>query len=538
MGGLLSAEVALLPSPLPSRAEGCNRRIIGTINFDCPFLGMHPGVVISGIGSIFRSAPETNTTLAPDASEQNLGLKLLPTPSDCTSSSLPGCSSTNISQSQSLNDSLFSENGASLTPVKSVDSGTLSTQQNSLSLASPSSDPCYNPPFPNDIRLPIRTGWENVLHFMNKHSNDLTSAARSLVTSHLEFGGCLADYKGLRSRYTRIRALENVGAQNKARLRFLNYYTASTGRPKKEKAAQGSRPQGQNYHEELLESGKDQGSQQSALSTSKPCSPLQTQLILVEEHRDKGKNLDAPIPEDAFAEDDNRLLSEMDEVDLTALSSDSDIKYTTIGDSLSFSNVNTTSSAHHSFPPLPPPPECPPQFDPAAYTDKDIRNLAQKEYTRQNKTYIRALKDHEKAIQERRKLIEKKEEMERKEMEKSLKQVGKDKKLRDKEGPRPRNPSAARLPSPLNSGESSVLVGSKGDADPVAEKPLRDKKFCMLPPKVNNQADPCWVRVFMKGVDEVGAHCGLFVIGEHYEWLVNDVGKRVQEWVQDSEARR
>ena len=35
----------------------------------------------------------------------------------------------------------------------------------------------------------------------------------------------------------------------------------------------------------------------------------------------------------------------------------------------------------------------------------------------------------------------------------------------------------------------------------------------------------------MRGVDEVGAHCGLFFIGEQYEWLVSNVGERIQDWV-------
>ncbi len=35
----------------------------------------------------------------------------------------------------------------------------------------------------------------------------------------------------------------------------------------------------------------------------------------------------------------------------------------------------------------------------------------------------------------------------------------------------------------------------------------------------------------MEGVDEVGAHCGLFFPGEHYERLVGDVGSRIVGWV-------
>src|SRR4051812_7190654 len=58
MGGILSAEVALQSPNSPATGQPFRHRILGTINFDTPFLGMHPGVVISGIGSLFRPAPE------------------------------------------------------------------------------------------------------------------------------------------------------------------------------------------------------------------------------------------------------------------------------------------------------------------------------------------------------------------------------------------------------------------------------------------------------------------------------------------------
>ena len=42
----------------------------------------------------------------------------------------------------------------------------------------------------------------------------------------------------------------------------------------------------------------------------------------------------------------------------------------------------------------------------------------------------------------------------------------------------------------------------------------------------------------MDGVDEVGAHCGLFFPGPHYESLVGDVGARIEEWVKEDATRR
>src|SRR5947208_1100691 len=101
MGGLIAADVALL----------CRHRIMGTIHFDVPFLGMHPGIVKAGLGSIFKPWP---------------------TPED--------------------------------------DPGTKPSRMNTLFNVKPS-DPNFNPSFSNDVHLPVRKGWENTLHWLNKHSN-------------------------------------------------------------------------------------------------------------------------------------------------------------------------------------------------------------------------------------------------------------------------------------------------------------------------------------------------------------------------------
>ncbi|EME87919.1 uncharacterized protein MYCFIDRAFT_118736, partial [Pseudocercospora fijiensis CIRAD86] len=173
MGGLLSAEVALMP-PEPPSAPSLKHRIIGTINFDVPFLGMHPGVVKSGLSSIFKPAEETD-------------------------------------------DKYFETTNTLWAPE--------------------SADPNYNPSFQNDVVLPVRKGWRNAWHFINKHSDDLTKATKKLVSSHLEFGGAMANYNELKSRYARLRALEEadervrrsvVQSGTPPRVRFINYYTAST----------------------------------------------------------------------------------------------------------------------------------------------------------------------------------------------------------------------------------------------------------------------------------------------------------------------
>lgn len=190
MGGLLSAEIVLLPSRNPTPTSPLRHRIIGTISFDTPFLGMHPGIIEAGLGSIFKPAAKAPPATPPRTSQSYL------------SSLVNGFSN------------LQAQN--------------------------------YNPRFSNDVQLPARKGWDNALHFVNKHSKNLRQATTQLITSHVEFGSCLADYEGLKKRYCKIRMLEEEDASQRrtvipegqftpARVRFTNYYTASTGRPKKPK---------------------------------------------------------------------------------------------------------------------------------------------------------------------------------------------------------------------------------------------------------------------------------------------------------------
>lgn len=55
MGGILAAEVVLLQDSSGNRRH----RILGIIAFDSPFLGMHPGVISAGLGSLFRTEPKS-----------------------------------------------------------------------------------------------------------------------------------------------------------------------------------------------------------------------------------------------------------------------------------------------------------------------------------------------------------------------------------------------------------------------------------------------------------------------------------------------
>ena len=570
MGGILSAEVALL-GLYPATGNGTNRhRILGTINLDTPFLGMHPGIVASGIGSLFRPAIDTPAELKKPTG--GAGPNQLPMPMP-TNGDLPlEFPSWNNSNTHSSN---------SLTPLPPTQSSSPDRQSMSPFL-SPTNDPNYNPPFPNDVRMATRSVLANTLHFINKHSDGLAKATKSYVTSYFEFGGCMADYNGLKLRYSRLRALEDVDRHQidcQRRVRFVNYYTASTGRPKKQKprsrsrSPEDSRPTqiapSSDDHEDQFDKQRlenlqldDPGTQQNFASlpnlVEEHCKGGATSQYLGDSGHLSHNQSTGPAPgtqslsntDTATSPIENAQGSRNQHYAVTMVRNDvarstterkgqdekgtegSSIQMRKDSNTSHYSQVEPQSLASHSLtqmpslPPIPSQPEEPAPFDPSTYIEKDARKLAEKNYSRQLKAYQRAVKDRDKAIKDRRKLIEKRERdsnaVREKQRKRDEKEIAKSKKEKEKSLPK----------KTKNSESGPESEDAVGNGNSKAHKPKRDKKFCMLPSKVNGEIDPCWVRVYMRGVDEVGAHCGLFFMGEHYEWLVSDVAERVKTWVE------
>ncbi|KAK1770393.1 hypothetical protein QBC33DRAFT_512155 [Phialemonium atrogriseum] len=512
MGGLLSADIVLMPA---SSGYPFRHRILGTISLDAPFLGLHPGVIVSGIASIFRPAPsppgETNYSGSPTPSSLNARETVSPEPSI-----LSGISSERLS-SLSLSPS----------PLQSRPSG---------------SDPFFNPPFFNDVPFQDR-GWiKNVVHFANKHrSENLFEAAGSHIMSHLEFGACLGDYPALNSRYSRLRQLEDVkelgagvsDARPTARVRFANYYTLSTGREKKPKPAPASpNPE------------PDSAGQESQISSPtslhpKSESPIQeTQASSVdidqrastprssgEEHSDDGMlqyvepmpEEDGPVPEEgelppAYTENADTKTAD------TAPSDEppDDLQLPAIPD-------------------LPEPPVAP-ELD--QHADKAIQKQVEKEAKRARKVYDQAVKQRDKAIKERQKLVDKHKRQLQKDAERRDKEQQKEARRREKEAQKRQAAEKQAWQDELDSRRSSNQQREEPDKDKDKEKKKKDRKFCMLPRDVSAGRDPAWVPVRMDGVDEVGAHCGLFLAGPHYEGLVVGVGTMVGEWVRESRSQR
>jgi len=534
MGGILCAEIALIPGR-PATGKPFFHRILGTISFDTPFLGMHPGVVVSGIGSLFRPAPD------PPGSKPSQTLT--------TGENTPSASTTSIQTSyasSSVGSRLGSETSTPLSPAQSITSP----------LATPVNDPFYNPPFPNDVRLPERKGWTNILHFINKHSDTLTSATKQYVMSHLEFGGCLADYPGLKTRYEKIRSLEDVDGRSHTgpgyrpptrRVRFINYYTASTGRPKEPKEPK--IPPGQMRDSEGNLQPIEVEMRDMTLTSANGTSSTGTPRISVEEH--SGGAIIAKQVEEApdtspiaaqvqslgegsgvqneVQENDIQDPPMMRHIESMPIENDDPFPTPQIRENRNVDEVVTTPAtpAEPALPALPPIPAMPTEPDPidlGIYTDKDDRKIAEKEQKRLIKVYQQAIKDRENAIRDRKKVVEKREKKAQQEREKQLKAEEKQRLKLEKEEEKRK---ATINPEPRER-QASTSTGIE-----VSEKPKRDKKFCMLPPELGGKRDKCWVRVYMEGVDEVGAHCGLFFPGPQYESLVGDVGARIEAWVRE-----
>ncbi|KAI4715533.1 hypothetical protein E4T48_08276 [Aureobasidium sp. EXF-10727] len=571
MGGLLCAEVALIPS----LADGSLRhRLIGTVNFDVPFLGMHPRVVKVGLASIFSPAPPKS-------------------PQD-------GDNTPSVSNMQTTGD-YFDDKPSASTSTPSIKSPESSFSPSQL-------DPNYNPAFKNDVILPVRKGWEGAWYFLNKHSGDLRTATKQLVKSHLEFGGAMADYSGLKLRYTRIRGLEEQTERTRKavigssvappRVRFVNYYTSSTGRPKKPKTPTSPeivvetppltnnvgdvdhKMTDEDYEkysgefsprdDRLLETDDDIKEFEAAESIGAvsmdhlepaPMSDIGGDSSDIESWVDATENMEIASSSSKAAEDatNNTPKAEQD-LNLDIASSERSPEVLTSG-----------LQALPPVPDLPTKPEKPPFF-----ADKETRKLAEKEYDRVLTLYFRAVKDREKALRDREKLEKKRERRAIKEGKKAEKEIIKSDKSKEKDRKKSiqrretdhesslaaeqteaqkewkdamehswnNDDSTIEPLSERNSSMQSTVLSTQSTRTPSNEeqKPFKDRTFCTLPPKDGSgNRDPTWVRVLMKDVDLVEAHCGLFFPDPHddrYEKLIGDVGERVCQWVGEAESER
>ncbi|KAL0467323.1 hypothetical protein QR685DRAFT_448971 [Neurospora intermedia] len=585
MGGLLAAEVALLPrqpqDPPAYDDSPFRHRILGTLSLDAPLLGLHPGIVVSGIASLFRKAP-----------------------------SPPGA--TNAAQES---HTLFAQQSPGLSPDASIYSEICPPPEATSPIprptplsttSSPSApDPFFNPKFFNDVSF-VDRGWlKNIAHFAQKHSQEnLVEAATNHIISHLEFGGCLADYPGMKSRYNRLRRLEDVDELNQSpmnnehlvRVRFVNYYTISTGILKNKEPRKGSTPKvasevaapedGPSKSKRLEKASEHRESFDTARSqTSTPRSSTEEDWELTELEPVPEPD-DGPIHGRVEAEDKPPAYVSHEELDKSAEHSISNTSGSGNGN-VTEPSIKTTSLPLPDLPPIPDTPSPPPAIDLSSISGKDARKQAEKDAKQARKEYEAAVKNRDKILKERLKIVEKHEKAQaklardvQKELEKLRKNAEKQEKKDEKEWGRKQkkeeklkaDSTASRIGElethhlahnqSLDGGSLSASLGtpagesssgSSGNVTGKNKSKKKDKgkkpkggeeekqklrKFCMLPSKINGIMDPTWIQVYMEGVDEVGAHCGLFFAGPHYDKLVGDVSSRIMGWVQDDASKR
>ncbi|EHK41671.1 hypothetical protein TRIATDRAFT_295509 [Trichoderma atroviride IMI 206040] len=587
MGGLLAAEVILTPNRISSSRQPLRHRILGSLSLDSPFLGLHPGIVASGISSLFHPSPTPSSQDAASSPPADLG------PSSPAS-------------------------------ISDIQNGPR--------------DPNFDPPYFNDSPFREQPFLARMLNFGSKHwSEGIFSALGNHVAAHLEFGGCLADYPGLKSRYSQLRALEDVddfqalnstsSNSSRNRVRFLNYYTLSPGRPKRPATAKGSRDTSQvdlsaepapeikiedEINDKLVNaiiSAKleDEEKNQVDASLSKVETPVQNndddlnetattplgakedgslsnddsiakQEELKEQSIDMNRlsmqsmqsmqNID-PIPIDEAEHNPTQQESEKPAPiisDIPPSCPSAEDKANEKNESEINPSENNLPLPNMDLPPIPDLPNPPDQPDLSQYTDKDSRKQAEKEFSRRQKAYEQAAKDRNKALREREKLLEKlhkkaqkeaqrdadrlekdtkkqqqKSEQDKRRLEKEEEKASKaEKKRLEKEATKQQLADETKTSSAAAASSTSSLTASVV-ASPCAEtqaetpggKPKKLGKFCTTPSKTNGAMDPMWVSVFMDGMDEVTAHCGLFFPGPHYDRLVGDVSGRIVSWVQD-----
>ncbi|KAI0454561.1 hypothetical protein F5B21DRAFT_234459 [Xylaria acuta] len=585
MGGLLAADVILKrPAYQQQSHDGYfKHRILGEVSLDSPLLGMHPGIIVSGISSLFRKN-ETPKVLGEPSTQPalSLGAAGLPSP-NLSMHSVP---------------STISEMPPSPPPPPAR-----------FTRPALTNDAYFNPNLPNDVRIEERTWWKNVVHFVKKHNSEgLIDATANHIMSHMEFGGSMFDINSLKTRYDSIRRLEDVDDIKQAgfnhvppQVRFIQYYTICNGFPKKPKeedpeqddaqvaSARGSLEKGplsplisldghdldpRSEIKQDLKASSLSNSERSSLELLSPEPILDESPAAAEDHSiETGKATDAGSSNEPLdtiqASGHDNIVSPTDEYLTETKVLVADITHAV--DALDLD--------------LPAVPEIPPKPEPLNledYADKDARKLAEKEAKRVQKVYAQAVKDREKAIKDREKIIEKRRKKLAQEAEKKAKE---EKKRRRKEEAVVAAATTAATTSsitPTDSKASSSTLNKKASEKlpalsdeasqvpppewtPVSpdlaakgadakkkekekakaktkdgekeEKKVKQRKFCNVP-KSNGVVDPKWVGVFMKDMDEVAAHTGLFFAGEHYESLVGDVGNTIVEWVHADMTKR
>lgn len=458
LGGILAAEVALMETSAPESTGLFKHRVLGIVNLDVPFLGLHPGVISTGLGSLFRPKDKSPQTQADSESGAKGDREMTP----------------------------------ELQDIKNL----------STSFGPPSADPNFNPVFPNDVRLKKRGRLEGALNFVMKNSNRLFDASKQYVTSRFEFTSCMADYPSLERRYRRLRELEDVDecqpnrgrySRRLRRVRFVNYYSAATGRRKPEEHR-----------------SDDVGNlKEKTWSTSVEDLSLVNRGRGHSPHENLFRSVSAgPRIPDHSQKDDTRSSS----------------------GGASFTTRRSIQAEQHG------------NLKPNDDSDKENHTYASGHQesgviSKQVQTIGRGNEAIEESLINKQQHVSIAEYAGRNEKPDSVYQQDSSSTLTLATGTGIDAATSERSRSDSNSG------GDGYTRDQVQAKKERKKKkdrvFCALPQSYGRRTvDPLWVRVQMDGMDEVVAHQSLFVPSATYEKLVGDTVARIERWVQDDLTTR
>lgn len=493
MGGLLAADVVLLrPREGVAPAHPGNpfrHRILGIIALDSPFLGLHPGIIAAGIASLFRSKAqppkeEDGASLSPTSPHSPRFPPLSPSPdpagrlstdvySDLAAAAARG--SLDLSRGSLDISPLGSPDGSSAALSYFPSASSVGQQQNG---AAP--DPHYNPPFWNDVMFKDRGWMRNMWHFAKKRKiegSSLIEAATNHLVCHMQYGKSLTDFRGLHERYESVRRLEDVDeigdqpqpqsqggrGRDKARVRFVNYFTISTGRIKTPDRGRsparldtsgagvpgsvvgGSGIATRSPSASIGPSSPLREVSPRPMSESHPASPslprrpsglylhpdagrgdgTDTPRISIEDHSNLGRpklvELVGPISEQKHNEEKESAPAPAPAVAATSFTTDAKepepetetkddaaVEGDDSGISTATEGLNKLELGLESgLDPIPERPEEPQPPVLAADASSEERKKADKEHMRARKAYLEAIKTREKAIKERQKVVEK-----------------------------------------------------------------------------------------------------------------------------------
>nr|GAT55392.1 predicted protein [Mycena chlorophos] len=198
MGGLLAADAATDASLDHGRGTARERRILGVIAFDVPYLGMHPHVVVSGLASLGGKQGE-------EGNDKELGKPVK------KEAELNKHKEVKIVDRQVTEDwdtfkrKIDAQRSPSRSPLPSPTPSTHSAR--SLFTSLPSTPPATKSQFLTSAMTLLSSAVpvEGKLgKWLTKHAEDPLSAGRRFVVEYFQFGSSMFDPPGLRERYENL----------------------------------------------------------------------------------------------------------------------------------------------------------------------------------------------------------------------------------------------------------------------------------------------------------------------------------------------